>query len=71
MGLNSTMLNIGVTTTDPSQQPLVAMLSLMRPGDEIRRFSNTAAAWETMCGCAGLALVREGEVIASFVTIRN
>lgn len=56
-------------TTDKDVAQWKAMLSLMQPGDEIRRYDN--GGWADLCGSAGYALVRNGEVIASFQTLMN
>ncbi len=43
----------------------------MQPGDKLVRFASPAASWEDLAGHAGIALVRDGNVIDAFVTMMN
>ena len=43
----------------------------MQPGDKLVRFASPAASWEDLAGRAGIALVRDGNVIDAFVTMMN
>ena len=49
----------------------IKMKSQMIEGDEIRAFSAPEEYWKNLAGRAGYALVREGKVIASIVTMMN
>ena len=49
----------------------IKMKSQMVEGDEIRAFSAPEEYWKNLAGRAGYALVREGKVIASIVTMMN
>ena len=40
-------------------------------GDELWEFSNSADAWEALCGIAGIALVRKGEIVYTIVTEKS
>jgi hypothetical protein len=44
------------------------LLAEMRDDDELREFSSSSDSWEGLCGRAGIALVREGKIIASILT---
>ena len=48
-----------------------AMQSIRQRDDEIRWFSNSPQAWAELCGCCGLALVRNGEPVACITTGMN
>ena len=43
----------------------------MQPGDELWTFSSSAQSWADLAGRAGVALVRDGEIIERMVTIMN
>jgi hypothetical protein len=49
----------------------LALLAQMQPEDALWEFSSPLESWQMLCGRAGIALVRGGEVVASFVTERN
>ena len=49
----------------------IKMKSQMVEGDDIRAFSAPEDYWKNLAGRAGYALVREGKVIASIVTMMN
>ncbi len=40
-------------------------------GDELWEFSSSSESWDSLAGRAGVALVRNGEVIDSIVTIMS
>lgn len=48
-----------------------ALKELMGPADELWEFSSSEESWKALSGKAGIALVRNGTVIASFVTVTN
>jgi hypothetical protein len=48
-----------------------ALLAEMRDGDELWEFSSSRESWEHLAGRAGIALVRDGKVVASLVTMLN
>jgi hypothetical protein len=43
----------------------------MQPGDQLVRFVSSFESWEHHAGRAGIALVREGKVVAAIVTLMN
>ncbi len=43
----------------------------MQPGDRLVRFASPAESWKHLAGRAGIALVRDGNVIDAFVTMMN
>jgi hypothetical protein len=49
----------------------VAMLGKMEPGDEVWFWSTDEESWRRLMGWEGMALVRAGEVIDSFLTALN
>jgi len=48
-----------------------AMKAAMKPVDEVWSFSSSPASWSMRGGRAGVAVVREGEVVAVLVTRLN
>lgn len=48
-----------------------SLLEQMAPGDEIWEFSSSSESWANMAGRAGIALVREGEILDSIITTLN
>lgn len=46
----------------------VAMLAKMQPGDELWSWASDQESWNKLAGRAGMALVRDGEVIDTFLT---
>jgi hypothetical protein len=54
-----------------SREAWIKLKSQMVEGDDIRAFSAPADYWENLAGRAGYALVRDGKVVASIVTIMN
>jgi hypothetical protein len=44
---------------------------MMQPGDELYRFSSPPEAWEHLAGRAGVAIVRNGEVIHQRTNLMN
>lgn len=47
------------------------MLAKMLPGDEIWLWSSGQESWELQMGTEGLALVREGTMVDSFITSKD
>jgi len=47
------------------------LLSKMQDGDELWEFSSSDHSWQHLAGRAGLALVRNGQIIHSIVTAMN
>jgi hypothetical protein len=43
----------------------------MQPGDKLVQFSSPMDYWKNHAGRAGIALVRDGKVIDTFVTTMN
>lgn len=48
-----------------------AMKADMKPNDQLWEFSSPGPSWKALAGRAGIALVRNGKVIASIVTVMN
>lgn len=46
-----------------------SFISQMQPGDQLRCFSSPEKLWRLMAGRAGYAIVRQDEVVDSFVVI--
>ncbi len=47
------------------------MVSMMTEGDELWEFCSPPESWEHLAGRAGIALVRDGEIVESIVTMMN
>jgi hypothetical protein len=47
------------------------LVAQMQPGDELWEFRSPTETWQTLSGRAGIALVRNGEVVDSIVTMMN
>jgi hypothetical protein len=47
------------------------LLAEMQPDDVLWEFSSPLENWQMLCGRAGIALVRGGEIVASIVTEMN
>ena len=43
----------------------------IREGDELWEFSSPPKMWERLWGRAGIALVRDGEIVHSILTVMN
>ncbi len=43
----------------------------IQPGDELWEFTSPAESWAQLFGRAGIALIREGEVVDSITTMMN
>ncbi|RTM03363.1 MAG: hypothetical protein EKK31_18550 [Hyphomicrobiales bacterium] len=48
-----------------------ALKAGMQPGDELWTFTSSPASWRALAGSAGIALVREGRIVATIVTMKN
>jgi hypothetical protein len=48
-----------------------AMIGEMQHGDELWEFASSPESWQQLAGRAGIALVRNGEIVASIVTMLN
>ena len=48
-----------------------ALLAQMREGDEFWEFCSPPESWEHLAGREGIALVREGKVIGTILTLMN
>lgn len=48
-----------------------ALKAEMKPDDELWTFASPPDSWKKLAGSAGVALVRDGKVIGSIVTLRN
>lgn len=49
-------------------QPFIAALE---DGDEVWSFRSPPPTWNQFCGCAGYAVLRDGEIIRTLVTMRS
>jgi hypothetical protein len=49
----------------------VALLAKIQPGDEVWFWSTDDESWRRMMGWEGMALLRAGEVVDSFLTAMN
>lgn len=47
------------------------LLDQMEEGDELWTFSSSPGTWRSLCGRAGVALVRNGKIVDSLVTAMN
>lgn len=47
------------------------LITRMIEGDELWEFNSPEDTWENLCGRAGIALVRNGEVIDTLITMMN
>jgi hypothetical protein len=45
--------------------------SQMAPGDEIWAFSSSPASWACLAGRAGIALVRDGKIVDSILSVMS
>jgi hypothetical protein len=45
--------------------------SMMQPGDELWEYCTSKESWNMLMGSAGIELIRNGEVIASFLIRMN
>jgi hypothetical protein len=48
-----------------------ALKTSMQPGDELWTFASSSASWRALAGRAGIALVRDGKIVATIITMRN
>ena len=46
-----------------------SFISQMRTGDQLRYFYSPSQTWLALAGRAGYAIVRQGKVVDSFITI--
>ena len=51
--------------------PWASLMAQRREGDRLFAFSSPARSWEMLAGRAGYALVRDGEIVDSLVTMMN
>jgi hypothetical protein len=49
----------------------VDLKAAMRPGDELWTFASSLESWQALAGCAGIALVRDGKIVATMITMVN
>lgn len=47
------------------------MKASMQPSDELWTFASSPASWRALAGRAGIALVRDGKIVAMIITMRN
>ncbi len=48
-----------------------AMKARLQPGDELWTFASSKESWRNLAGRAGIALVRNGQIIERLVTMMN
>jgi hypothetical protein len=46
-------------------------IALMQPGDELWQFRSPDHTWANLAGRAGYAILRDGEIVHSLVTLLN
>jgi hypothetical protein len=49
----------------------LAILRRMEPDDELWEFNSPPETWQNLCGRRGFAVVRDGEVVATILTVMN
>ena len=61
------------TSDEESARPRVwqELAQHMQPGDELWEYSSPSVFWENMCGRAGYAVVRNGDVVYTVLTAMN
>ena len=61
------------TSDEKSARPRVwqELAQHMQPGDELWEYSSPSVFWENMCGRAGYAIVRNGAVVYTVLTVMN
>ncbi len=47
------------------------VLALLQPGDELWNYSSPSETWQNLAGRAGIAVVRDGKVVATLMTLMN
>lgn len=50
---------------------LEELLAVLRNGGELRKFRSPPESWKNLCGRAGYAIVKDGNVLWSWVTMMN
>jgi len=48
-----------------------ALKARMQPGDELWTFASSPESWRDLAGRAGIALVRDGQIVERLVTMMN
>ena len=48
-----------------------ALKARMQPGDELWTFASSPESWRNLAGRAGIALVRNGQIVERLVTMMN
>ena len=60
---------------DSARETLIHLMtefaSEMDSTDELWRFSSPPESWKRMCGSAGMAIVRNGDIVAAYQLIMN
>jgi len=54
-----------------AQRRWKSMLEQMQDGDELWEYSSSDQSWEHFAGRAGIALIRDGQIIDSILTSMN
>lgn len=49
----------------------IPFVSHLLPGDEVWHFRSPPQTWSEFCGCAGYAVLRDGQVIRILTTMRS
>ena len=55
----------------PQTARWIAFKTQIRAGDEVWRYSSPPDSWVGMIGTAGIAIVRDGGIVATFETFHN
>ena len=50
---------------------LTKLTQILREGGELRKYASSPESWANMCGRAGLAIVKDGKVLWTCVTMTN
>ncbi len=50
---------------------LTKLTQILREGGELRKYASSPESWANMCGRAGLAIVKDGKVLWTCVTMMN
>jgi len=69
--LREKLSNLPVSMREKSWRAILTFSESMKTGDRLWRYSSSEESWERKCGSAGLAIVREGKIVAAVQLIRN
>jgi hypothetical protein len=56
-------------------RPFIASLrtfkAQLKPGDELWYFDSPTECWQNLGGCRGMAIVRDGDIVDTYVLMEN